>query len=48
MRSKVAPTTFPFDSRIRARHTIPAGIELNIAVATIAVLHDLMANPAIE
>jgi hypothetical protein len=48
MRRKIAPAGFPFDCRIRTRHTIPGGIELDIAVATIALLHDLMANPAIE
>jgi len=48
MRRKIAPAGFPFDRRIRTRHTIPSGIELDIAVATIALLHDLMANPAIE
>lgn len=48
MRSQIAPTGFPFDSRIGTRHTIPGGIELDIAVATITLLHDLMANAAVE
>jgi len=48
MRCKIASSAFPFDSRIRACRAIPGGIELDIAVAAVALFHDLMANPAIE
>jgi len=47
MRSKVAITIFPFRSRFRASCAKPAGWELGTAVASLALLDDLMANPVV-
>jgi len=47
MGSNIAITGFPFQRRIRKSCAIPSGRELGTAIAAIAFLHDLMANPAV-
>jgi len=47
MRCKVAITGFPFQRRIRTSCAVPFGRKLSGPIAAIALLHDLVANPAI-
>jgi hypothetical protein len=46
MRSQVAIAVFPLYGRVRTSGAVPAGRQFGAAVATLALLYDLMANPA--
>ena len=48
MGRQVASPALPFYGRIRACGAIPSGSKLGVPVAAIALLYDLMANPAVE
>jgi len=47
MGCQIAVTVLPFDRRLRTCSAIPAGWEFGSTVATVTLLDDLMANPAV-
>ena len=47
MRSQVAIAVLPLYGRFRTGCAVPAGRQFGTAVATLALLYDLMANPAV-
>ena len=47
MRSQIAIAVLPLHGRFRTGSAVPTGLQFGTAVATLALLHDLMANPAL-
>jgi len=47
MGSQVTATVFPLGFRLRTRGAIPTGCIFGSTVASLALLDDLMANPAV-
>jgi len=47
MRGQIAVAVFPLYGRFRAGSAVPTGLQFGTAVAALALLYDLMANPAV-
>ena len=47
MRGQITIAVFPLYGRFRTGCAVPAGRQFGTAVATLALLYDLMANPAV-